>query len=420
MPDFPMQPLRIAIIGCGSRGRTYAAIAGKLSDRYKIVAAADPHPGALDAVEASAGHPIARFSDGAALIAAAPPADLAIVATQDHLHLAPALGALEAGWHLLLEKPASTTLADCRAILDAARKAERSVILCHVLRHTPFYRKVRGIIDSGRLGRLISIDATEGVEPFHQAHSFVRGHWSRSADSSPMILAKSCHDTDLLAWFAGTPCRRVSSFGSLSFFRPENAPPGAPARCTDSCPHSPGCFYDARRYTTDKRRWLAMLRPDADKLTDEEILSWLATSPWGRCAWRCDNDAVDHQVLALEFADGLTATFTMTAFDSGRRLTINGTEAVLRGGPGLTDGPGGAELWLRNHRTGETEPIEIPDDSAPGYEGHGGGDFGLVNALDGLLATAPPDEWFESHLIAFAAEQSRLDGGATIDLDGLR
>jgi len=413
-------PLRIAIIGCGSRGRTYAAIAGKLSGRYEIIAAADPHPASLDTVEASAGHAIARFPDAASLIAAKPPADLAIVATQDHLHLEPALGALASGWHLLLEKPASTSLEDCRAILDAARKAERSVILCHVLRHTPFYRKVREIIDSGRLGRLVSIAATEGVEPFHQAHSFVRGHWSRSADSSPMILAKSCHDTDLLAWFAGSPCRRVSSFGSLSYFRPENAPPGAPARCTDACPHSPDCFYDAHRYTTDKRRWLRMLRPDADSLSDAEILSWLATSPWGRCAWRCDNDAVDHQVLALEFADGLTATFTMTAFDNGRRIAIHGTEAVLRGGPGLPDGPGGAELWLRDHRTGTVEAIEIPDDSAPGYQGHGGGDFGLVDALDGLVATAPPDEWFESHLIAFAAEQSRRSGGETVDLDALR
>ena len=403
-----MPKLRLLVIGCGSRGRTYASIAGKLADRYEIVAAADPHPGNLDAVENSAGHSIARFPDGAALIAAKPEADVAIIATQDHLHFDLAIGCLDAGWHLLLEKPASTTLEECRTILETARKAERSVILCHVLRYTPFYRKVREIIDSGRLGRLISIDAVEGVEPFHQAHSFVRGHWSRSADSSPMILAKSCHDTDLLSWFAASPCHRVSSFGSLSFFRPENAPPDAPKRCTDACPHSPGCFYDAHRYLTDKRRWLRMLRADADSMSNEEILSFLATSPWGRCVWHCDNDVVDHQVLALEFSDGLTATFTMTAFDNGRRLTIHGTEAVLRGGPGLPDGPENAELWIRDHRTGEIETIDIPADTAPGYEGHGGGDFGLINSLDHLITTAPPDEWFQSHLISFAAEQSRL------------
>lgn len=415
-----MTPLKLAVIGCGSRGRTYSAIAGLLPERLRIVAAADPHPESLDAVEASAGGPISRFPDSASLLAARPDVDLAIVATQDHKHLEPALGALANGWHLLLEKPAATSLEDSRRILDAARRHQRQVQLCYVLRHTPFYRAVKDTIDSGRLGRIISIAATEGVEAWHQAHSFVRGHWSRSADSTPMILAKSSHDADLLAWFAGQPCRRVSSFGRLSFFHPGQAPDGAPARCTDGCRHAPDCMFDAHRYADDKVRWLRMLRPDADRLEREEILAWLTKAPWGRCVWHCDNDAVDHQVLAMEFDEGITATFTMTAFDSGRRLTIFGTKGVLRGGPGLREGPDGAELWLRDHRSESDHAIPVENPDSGGYQGHGGGDFGLIDSLDRHLAQPGSDDWLESHLICFAAEQSRLANGRSIDLSAFR
>jgi len=415
-----MPPLKVAVIGCGSRGRTYAQIAGNLGDRFQIIAAADPHPGSLDFVEAAAGSPIARFPDAASLIAARPDVDLAIVATQDDKHIDPALAALDCGWHLLLEKPAATSLDDCRRVRDAARRAERHVILCYVLRYTPFYRAVKRVIDSDRIGRVISIAATEGVEPWHQAHSFVRGHWSRSADSTPMILAKSSHDADLLAWFAGQPCRKVSSFGSLSHFHPGNAPADAPARCTDGCPHAADCMFDAHRYTTDKRSWLRMLRPDADSLDKQQIIDFLTTSPWGRCVWHCDNDAVDHQVLALEFESGITATFTMTAFDSGRRLTIHGTKGVLRGGPDLNEGPDSAELWIRDHQTETVEPIPVDAADTSGNKGHAGGDFGLIDSLDHLLDQPLTEDWLESHLIAFSAESSRLSGGQTIDLAARR
>jgi predicted dehydrogenase len=154
-------------------------------------------------------------------------------------------------------------------------------------------------------------------------------------------------------------------------------------------------------------------------MSREEILAFIAESPWGRCAWHCDNDAVDHQVLALEFDQDVTATFTMTAFDSGRRLTVFGTEGVLRGGPGLREGPDGAELWIRNHRSESDEIIPVDDPGTSGYQGHGGGDFGLIDALDRQLAQPGTDNWMESHLICFAAEQSRLAGGRTIDLKSL-
>ena len=415
-----MPPLKLAIIGCGSRGRTYSAIAGSMPERLRIVAAADPISQSLDIVEASAGAPIMRFSDAAALIAARPNVDLAIIATQDSQHIDSALGSLANGWHLLLEKPAATSMEDCHRILEAAKQHQRRVLLCYVLRYTPFYQAVKQVIDSGRLGRIVSIAAAEGVEPWHQAHSFVRGHWSRSADSTPMILAKSSHDADLLSWLAGQPCQRVSSFGGIAQFQSQHAPEGATKRCTDGCPHVGTCMFDAHRYAIDKRRWLEMLRPDADTLSVEEINAWLTTSPWGRCAWHCDNDAVDHQVLAMEFAQDITATLTMTAFDTGRRLTICGTEGVLRGGPGLSEGPEGAELWLRTHQTETDESIPVAAIDTPGYEGHGGGDFGMIDAIEQQLSEPVSDNWIQSHLICFGAEQSRLCGGQMVELHSLK
>jgi predicted dehydrogenase len=209
---------------------------------------------------------------------------------------------------------------------------------------------VKQLIESGRLGRIISIRTHEGVEPFHQAHSFVRGHWGKSAESTPMIVAKCSHDADLLCWLGGAPAASLSSFGNRSWFRMENAPQGAPARCTDGCPVAKDCLYDSHRYLTDKRRWLGMVMDGYEQADDEQVLTFLRNSPWGRCGYRCDNDVVDHQVLACELENGITATHTMTAFDAGRGIEIYGTLASLKGGTPYSEA-GAPELWLRHHVT---------------------------------------------------------------------
>ncbi len=151
-----------------------------------------------------------------------------IVATQDNDHYRHCRQALQAGYHVLLEKPISTRVEQVLEIEALARQANRRVMVCFVLRFAAFYRKVKEIVQSGALGEIVSIQANEGVMPWHQAHSFVRGHWSVAGKSSPMIISKCCHDTDIVHWLAGRRCLRVASFGSLEFFRPERAPAGAP------------------------------------------------------------------------------------------------------------------------------------------------------------------------------------------------
>lgn len=404
--------LTIATLGCGARGRTYSRFAASLPDRYQIVAACDlVECRAQEVAALHPGRPAPLFLDEEEFFAAGKLADLVIIATQDRDHYAHALRAIALGYDVLLEKPAAPTLEECEDLDQKARAAGVKIGLCFVLRYTPFYRSVKSVIDSGRLGRIISIHASEGVEPYHQAHSFVRGHWAKSEDSTPMILAKCSHDADLLCWFAGSEIRQVSSFGRLDFFRKENAPVGAPQRCSDGCPHAKECMYDAHRYLTDKRSWLRMVLDGAETASDEKVTHFIQTSPWGRCVYHCDNDVVDHQVISGEMLNGVTINFTMTAFDSGRSIEIYGTKGVLKGGQAWKDA-NAYELSVRDHATAQTTEVPIEHPVEAGYAGHGGGDFGIVDSLDKLFGPkgvlSPGLDGLAGHRLALLAEASRL------------
>ena len=404
--------LSIAVLGCGSRGRTYSRLIATFPDRYRLTAAADHVANRREAVS-SLGSPgqITEYDSAEALFAAGKLADVLIIATQDAHHFGHAIQALKLGYDLLLEKPAAESLARCEEIDRVARELGRRVALGFVLRYTPFYSTIKRIVDSGKLGRVISIRTHEGVEPFHQAHSYVRGHWAKSANSSPMIVAKCSHDADMLCWLANAGPAAISSYGDRTWFRSENAPEGAPARCTDGCPAAKDCIYDAHHYLTGKRRWLSMVMDGYETIEDAGILDFLKTSPWGRCVYHADNDVVDHQVLACELANGITATHTMTAFDCGRGIEVYGTLAALKGG-GPYQEAGAPELWLRHHADGRIEPVEIVQPNEAGYAGHGGGDWGLVNAMQRLFqgpnALPPGLDGIAGHRLAYLSEEARV------------
>ena len=411
-----MKPLQIAILGCGARGRIYSRIAASLGNRYQITAAVDPVSARRAAIEELAPPGAIRtFTNTEEFFAAGKLADVLIIATQDADHYGHATTALHTGYDLLLEKPAAETLERCEELDMLARSLGRRIALCFVLRYTPFYVTVKKVLESGRLGRIITLRASEGVEPFHQSHSFVRGHWSKSASSTPMIVAKCSHDADLLCWLSGSQPRSVSSFGRLDWFHAGNAPAGAPRRCTDGCPVAAECMFDAHRYLTDRRTWLGLVMDGVDDADEIRCLDFLKTSPWGRCVYHCDNDAVDHQIVAVEMANGVTATLTMTAFDEGRTLEIHGTHGSLRGGVPFREA-GTPELWLRDHRSGTVENIPLPSaEGVEGYASHGGGDFGLIDALDGFFAQPsamePGLDGLAGHRLAYLAEESRIQGG---------
>ncbi len=410
-----MKKLSLAAIGCGGRTRTYAGLAMERPDLFSLTAAADPVAGRLEMVAALSQNPaFRRFPTGADLLAGPKLADVLIIGTQDDAHLEPCLDGMKKGYDILLEKPIATNPADILKLARATDELGRRVLVCHVLRYTPFYETVKRIVDSGELGGIVTLHASEGVGTWHQAHSYVRGHWAVTKKATPMIVAKSCHDMDIISWMMGVPCKQVASFGSLSYFHSGNAPAGAPMRCHEGCPAAPECPYDAARYFHEHKKWLTYVHPNPEA-SEAEAAPWLAQSPWGRCVFHCDSDAVDHQVVNLVFQNGATATFTMTAFDSGRNIEIMGTKATMRGGD-FVRREAGCDIILRSHADGAARrvSVEVP---GGGYDGHAGGDSGLVNALHGEMTGPAPSEMrsslarsVQSHLMAFAAEEARKSG----------
>ena len=419
------QPVTFAICGCGARGlEAYAPYQLTHPEEMKVVAGADVRPERLELLQKRFGVPAGMcFPSDEALLAQPRLADVMIVSTQDRQHVDAALKALDKGYHILLEKPISPDLDQCRALQKKAHETGRLVVVCHVLRYTRFYAALEDILRRGEIGRIETIDAIEHVAYWHQAHSFVRGNWRNSNETSPMILQKSCHDMDILRWLAGAPCLRVQSFGSLDYFKAENAPEGAALRCLDGCACKDACPYDAEKiYVTDPRTGIrgrgrgwpcGVLASEPD---EEKIYAALRTGPYGRCVFHCDNNVVDHQTVNLEFANHIHATFTMTAFtqDCHRTIKVTGTMGEIEG-----DMEKNALILRRFGRPEET--IDLSEEGGQ-FSGHGGGDFGLMASFCRLMAEGGAnaltgvDASVESHVMALAAEASRLDGGRTITL----
>ena len=402
-----MKPITAVVLGAGSRGSIYAGYAKDHPDELKIVAIAEPRKDRLEALAETVGVDAQFcFDTWEALLSQPKLADCAFICTLDDDHTAPALKAMELGYHLLLEKPMSNKEDECRIIAETARKTSRTLAVCHVLRYTPFYMTLKELIAKGEVGQVTTINQIENVGYWHQAHSFVRGNWRNSEDTSPMILQKSCHDMDIILWLMGSSCIRVQSFGSLKYFIPENAPEGAAKRCLE-CPHVDTCPYSAPKLYLDMERTGWPVDVITTDMSEAGRRKALEEGPYGRCVYYCDNDVVDRQVVNLEFENGGVATFTMTGLstDFFRELKIFGTEGQIRANMGTK------EIIL--HRFGE-EPKTIPVDMGLEASGHGGGDYGILSDFlqilrEGGQSRSSAEVSLQSHLICFAAERSRKE-----------
>lgn len=423
--------LKVALAGLGSRGKdTYAPTAKLFPEKMEIVAIADIDPAKVEDVAKEYNVPKEMcFASAEELIAQDKLADVMFITTQDRQHVGHAIPALRKGYDLLLEKPISPDLDECREIVKVANECKRKVIVCHVLRYTPIYSKLKEVIDSGVAGDIVSVMSIENVGWWHQAHSFVRGNWRNSNVTSPMILQKCCHDMDLLLWLTGKTCQSVSSFGSTYLFNKEKAPEGAAHRCMDGCKAKDNCPFDAEKiYLENKKigvknghtQWpldVLALHPTVESITEA-----IKEGPYGRCVYHCDNNVVDHQVVNLNMTDGSTISHTMCAFTAtgSRYAKIMGTRGEI-----IADM---TENTIKITEFGkETETIDVTK-LATDFSGHGGGDNRMVEELLDMIIegtepnnrTTSVDKSVESHYCALAAEQSRLAGGAVIDLDTLR
>ena len=409
-----MAPVSLIVVGAGQRGTGYARWARRHPERATVVAVAEPSPARRVRLAAEHGIPPQNaVTDWTELAGRGRLADAVLICTQDRMHAEPAEAFAALGYHILLEKPMAPDEAECRRIVAAVEKAGVMFAVGHVMRYTPYTRAVKQIVDSGQLGDIVSVQHLEPVGFWHQAHSYVRGNWRRSDLATSMLMAKSCHDLDWLQYILGKAPLRVSSFGSLTHFTAANRPPGAADQCV-ACSVEPDCPYSAPRLyhgLLDRGAHGWPLSVVIDDFSPEALDEALVTGPYGRCVYACDNDAVDHQVVALEFPGATTATFTMTAFTAGHRRTqVFGTRAELTG-----DGETIRvyDFLTRAERT--ITPAAAGGMSAAG--GHGGGDAGLMDAFtaavaagDPALISSGPRESLASHLAVFAAERARLNG----------
>lgn len=396
------------ICGAGSRGRQiYGRYALEYPEKATVVAVADPLPRRRAALAADHNIPPERqFSDWREALAAKKTAQVAVVATNDRDHEEPAIAFLEAGYHLLLEKPMAPTIEGCRAIVKAAEKAPGMSAVCHVLRYTPYFRKLKALLDLGTIGEPVTVRHLEPVNFWHFAHSFVRGNWRNSEETSPFILAKSCHDMDILLYLLGREPQTLQSLGGLRHFREEMAPEGASQRCWDcsvenDCPYSATRFY-LQLFHDGNKGWPVDVL--VDEVDQESLERALREGPYGRCVYRCDNNVCDHQVVQLEFEGGLTASFTATAFTDkrNRETEILGTRGSLSGD--------GQTIRIRSFLTREDTTVKI-ESQGP----HLGGDEAMLDEFIESVATGRPEKLstspavsLKSHLMALLAEEARL------------
>jgi predicted dehydrogenase len=396
--------------GAGGRGNVYGNYATKYPDELDIIGVAEPKE--IRRKRYSEKHGIAKenqFLTWEDVFKRPKFADFIIITTPDDLHYGPAMAALEKGYQILLEKPIAQTWKECNDILQLQKKKNAIVAVCHVLRYAPYYKKIKEIIESGVLGKIVSIQHLEPIEREHMAHSYVRGNWRVSGETNPIILSKSCHDLDILRWWIGKKCTHISSFGSLSWFKKENAPEGSTKRCTDGCLVEGTCPYSAIKIYHKKRGYNHVLDlPVEESLKGEAIMEQLRTGPYGRCVYHCDNDVADHQVVNMQFEDGITCGFNMEAFTNyhGRRTRIMGTMGCLVGDEEI--------LTIGDFKNDQIENW-ITKDHADNKGGHGGGDWKLmrdflnaVDKSDETLLSSTLEASMDSHKMGFAAEKSRV------------
>jgi len=411
------RPLTAITLGAGSRGTTYGDYASEFPGELDIVGVAEP------IVERNDLHAVThdipdenRFVTWEHVLERPKFADMVVIAMPDHLHHEPCIQAMRLGYDVLLEKPMAQSEAECREILKVQRETGRVVGIAHVLRYAPYFIDMRNVVLSGKLGKIVNMQHMEPIEWRHMMHSYVRGNWHNSAETTPIILAKSCHDLDIMRWIMDEPCVKITGFGDLSFFTRENAPEGSGDRCLD-CAVEEGCAYSAKQmYLRDQERIYAIMPvvPDDPVKLNQAILHSLETTNYGRCAFKMENDQPEHLACAMKFKSGATATFNMDGFTTyhGRRTRLMGTKGDLVGDMDT--------FTYTDYLTKTSFTWDISVSDVKGYEdsGHGGGDYRFVSDLlnavyhrDESLLTSTVAASVESHVMGFRIEESRKGGG---------
>ncbi|MBP3950967.1 Gfo/Idh/MocA family protein [Bacillus suaedae] len=400
-----MKSVKVAIIGAGNRGNVYGDFSLQQLNQIEVIAIAEPDQQRRELFAAK--HHLRAdscFESWEQMMLERPEADAVIVTTQDQKHYEPTMAALDLGYHVLVEKPLSPSLQECIEMERKAKEKNRLLVLCYVLRYTAFFQMLKQLLSNQSIGDVRHISIEMDVAYWHQAHSFVRGNWRNGSESSPMILAKSCHDFDIIDYLLEKECIRLSSFGNLSHFTKGNAPVGSTKRCIDGCAVEESCSFSALKiYTGDNTGW--PVNTISTDLTKQGRLQAIKEGPYGRCVYYCDNDVVDHQIVNMEYSTGTTATLTMSGFTNQLKRTVRvlGTKGEINGTM--------EKNKLVVSRFGQEE--QVINLSPVNVGQHAGGDYGLLSAFVEKVCSFnardnSSEKIINSHILAFAAEEARL------------
>ena len=401
------KPVSVVAIGAGNRTNKYLEYVRQHPDKVKLV-------GVVELNEIRRKHVAERFgldesqcfADYRDFFRHSFDTDAVMVCTPENMHFEPTMQAIGRGYHVLLEKPIAQTLEECMLIAEAARKHDVLVSVCHVLRYHPYFMKIKELVDSGELGHIISINHRTSVGVDRTAHGFVRGIWRKEAVSNPMLMSKCCHDIDFLLWLTKTPCRKLTSFGSLRWFKEKNAPEGSADRCLD-CKVESRCPFSAIDLYRVRRDWIANFDVPEGKTIDEVIEDQLRHGLYGRCVYRCDNDVVDHQIVSMEMESEVTVNFSMDIFTlkDNRETHISLTEGEIDGDE--------TRLRVRRFRGAEETIYDFSDLAHQPF--HAGSDLNIVaDFVDAIQqnrknVVTSIERSVESHRICFEAERSRKE-----------
>lgn len=417
-----MEPLKTVIVGGGHRSLIYAGLSEIKPDMMKIVGVVDPNEFRRNSIAEKFSIPQENVFKSVEDFTSKPKfADAVINGTMDHIHVETSLPILKAGYDILLEKPFAVNESEMRELVRCANETGRKIMVCFVLRYAPFYRKIKETLLSGEIGQIINIQTVEHVSYHHMSTSHIRGKWRNENEChASMLLAKCCHDIDIMMWLMGHDApKNVSSFGGLMQFRSDNAPEQSGTRCLVDCPLVDTCLYSAKRiYLDHPDRWSFYVwdkLEDKENATLEDKRELLKTSQYGVCAYKSDNNVVDHQSINVQFESGATGTHNMiggTAIPQ-RKIHIIGTKGEIFGT--LEDGK--FTVSLIDPRPGcehcdRVVDVKVTDDS------HGGGDLLLTEDFVNYVRNHTPsvsctsiNESVKGHLTVFKADESMKNGG---------
>lgn len=421
--------ISVVLVGAGNRANVYAKLALEEPEKMKVVGVVDPDPVRVKAAVEMYGIPAENcFSSVEEFVARDKFADAVINGTMDDIHVVTSIPVLKKGYDMLLEKPFAVNEDELRELVKVANDCGRKVLICHVLRYTPFYSAIKRHVMSGEIGDIISIEMCEHVSYHHMAVSYVRGKWrSEKVCHAPMLLAKSCHDVDLMMWMMNhTKPQSVVSFGSDFQFVPEKKPEGAGTRCMVDCPYVDECRFSADgNYVQNPRRWKqytwTCLESEGETTMERKIESLKTFNPYGKCVWDCERDGnVDHQALIVNFANGATGTFSMVGGSAipERNIHIVGTLGEIKGTfENSTYTIKMADAKNPAAHTVKEYDLKVTGDMTGAHSGHGGGDRRLardfvdyLNGEEPSISCTEINDSTVSHLVVFKAEKSRKNG----------